>query len=201
VSYSKIVEETLATMGTPASEWSAVPCVQTDIGPVFSFPTGYSQAPSPIRSNVGGDDCQCELCGHAIKTCYWLQNDSRRWTLIVGSECVTHFGTGESGAELAASAKKAMQRKFLGFARSIVAERSYEQRDYCAFHGLKKAVRGYFDAVQNGYHSPLNMTGPFTSVRKASTDREVSSWYSNRADKVRFFLFKLRVEIPKEFKA
>jgi hypothetical protein len=76
--------------------------------PMFSFPAGYKQAPSPIL-----EENTCQLCGHPIKNYFWLQNDARRWLLGVGSECVTHFAEGKSGKELAQDAQWESNREAL----------------------------------------------------------------------------------------
>lgn len=108
--YDKIVNANLRFMGTSKSDWKALPIdtfseVETGRGdsklmPIFDFSgmDGYKTAPS-LYKNEGVDTC-CELCGHKIKEVYHLKNDSKKWKLIVGSECVTHFGTGDSGKKL-----------------------------------------------------------------------------------------------------
>jgi hypothetical protein len=105
--YQQTVQENLKHMGTTESEWSAVPVarfVEAQDGnrsvtmPEFKFPEGYTSAPTMFVSQ--GSEAVCGLCGKTIKNCYWIQNDSKKWTLMVGSECVTHFGEGKSGMEL-----------------------------------------------------------------------------------------------------
>lgn len=105
MNYQRAVKLNLEHMGTLASEWIAVPVsgvdeVDTGAGkkssvPVFSFPQGYSSAPSLYKG-----EC-CNLCGTPIKNVYWIQHDQRRWLLAVGSECVAHFGDGSSGIQQA----------------------------------------------------------------------------------------------------
>lgn len=110
--YNQAVQRNLAHMGTPAGEWSAVPIkrmADSDAPdgrqmPEFDFPdpSVYSKAPTLYPCNPGPGPMNCELCGHSpIKFVYWLQNDAKRWTLLVGSECVTHFAAGKSGQRLA----------------------------------------------------------------------------------------------------
>jgi len=106
MSYDKAVSENMKHMGTDISEWSAIPvsgetAVETDGGgmtmmPSFDFPSGYKNAPSLFQ----GEET-CQLCGHRIKKYYWLQNDNKKWTMAVGSECVTHFAEGKSGERIA----------------------------------------------------------------------------------------------------
>jgi len=107
--YQERIKENLERMETPATEWSAVPIEgeakaevdgKTKLMPVFSFPKNYSNAPTLYPNSVAGGIMNCELCGkQPIKTAFWLQNDTRKWTLLVGSECVTHFEQGKSGQE------------------------------------------------------------------------------------------------------
>lgn len=112
MNYEQTVEQNLKFMGTPRSEWRAVPIVGVDKTkvngkmvemPVFEFPTGYNRAESMFKNDNSANLC-CELCGHPIMFAYWLQNDTRHLLLLVGSECVTHFEDA-SGQELTKEAK------------------------------------------------------------------------------------------------
>lgn len=144
--YEKAVSENLKHMGTDASEWSSVPVVgfsdidvngKTVSAPQFEFPKDYSEAPTLYKS--GGKDACCGLCGHPIKWVYWIQNDGRKWILPVGSECVTHFKDGKSGARVAKEARWALNRAF--------------------FEECESALERFFDKfskvvwVRKGYHS------------------------------------------------
>lgn len=126
--YEEIVQRNLAHMGTTAADWRACPVeiVQTDGGPApdTDLPAGYAPAPSMIPDCAGAiGTCPCLLCGHAIRNCYWLQCDSKRWVLRVGNECVTHFSE-RSGLELAKDAE--LERA----ARAIEAVRKLTHLDY-----------------------------------------------------------------------
>jgi hypothetical protein len=121
MNYAQAVEQNLKHMGTPKSEWKSVEITgfqetENDQGkavqmPTFAFPpTSYTAAPTMFHSE--GDPC-CGLCGTGIKNVYWLQNDTKRWTLPVGSECVSHFEEGASGADLSKKAKAQINRDFL----------------------------------------------------------------------------------------
>ena len=114
--YSKAIIENMRYMGTDISEWAALEIKgfeevaaghgKTAMLPDYDFPRDYDHAKSLYQNeNGGGDNLVCELCGHTIKNVYWIKNDSKKLLLIVGSECVTHFGTGESGAALAKKTK------------------------------------------------------------------------------------------------
>lgn len=109
-SYDDIVAANMKHMGTSLGEWSAVAVkrmatTKNDRGdavemPEFDFPSGYTSAPSLFKNAQSGGDLCCELCGHApIKNLFHIQNDTRRWTMAVGSECVTRFGENKSGAQ------------------------------------------------------------------------------------------------------
>ena len=116
--YQQTVDENLKYMNTLAGEWRAVPVLGmadadnngvTVKMPEFDFPKGYAEAPSMFKS--AGSEAVCGLCGKTIKNVYWIQNDSKKWTLMVGSECVTHFEGGKSGAELANDARYVQNRE------------------------------------------------------------------------------------------
>jgi hypothetical protein len=118
--YEQVVNENLKHMGTIKAEWMAVPVVrmvEAQDGnrsvqmPEFKFPEGYTSAPTMFASQ--GTEAVCGLCGKTIKNCYWIQNDSKKWTLMVGSECVTHFGEGKSGAELSKETQDELNLKLL----------------------------------------------------------------------------------------
>lgn len=119
MSYDKVVQDNLKQMGSTHSEWKAVAVegmAETTANgkavsmPVFNFPKGYTEAPSLYR-NSGTDMC-CELCAHPIKNAYYVQNDARRWIMLVGSECVTHFEE-TSGQQLAKEAVWDINRQFV----------------------------------------------------------------------------------------
>ena len=120
MNYEQTVKHNLEHLGTPAHQWQAVPVkgmAQTEADslavsmPEFDFPKDYKPAPSLYRNNGAGDMC-CELCAHQIKFAYYIQNDSKRWTMLVGSECVTHFEE-KSGKELAKEQVWEMNRDLL----------------------------------------------------------------------------------------
>lgn len=106
--YQKRIIENFESMGTPSKEWRAVPIIgvqEVDVKgklkpmPLFDFPKNYSKAPTLYPLNTTGD-MNCELCGRTpIKTAYYIQNDDKKWTLVVGSECVKNFEDGKSGKD------------------------------------------------------------------------------------------------------
>lgn len=130
--YEEIVQRNLAHMGTPARDWQAcaVEMVMTEGGPApdSEIPAGYAPAPSIIPDTPGPGACPCLLCGHPIKNCYWLRNDARRWVLRVGSECVTHFGTAESGEKLAKDAELERARRAIEALRGFATREAMTER-------------------------------------------------------------------------
>lgn len=123
MNYQQAVQQNLDHMGSDRSEWTAVPVlsmVETDcedgtnrVMPQFSFPENYAEAPSMYKG-----EC-CNLCGTRIKNVYWIQNDKRRWIMPVGSECVTHFGGGETGAKLVKKASWEQNAELLKRVREV----------------------------------------------------------------------------------
>lgn len=106
--YQQRINANMQYMGSDTSEWSAVEVtgfklVENEKGemiemPTFSFPAGYKKAPTLFPSS--NEPMNCELCGKMnIKTAYHIKNDSKKLIMLVGSECVTHFGEGRSGKQ------------------------------------------------------------------------------------------------------
>lgn len=120
--HNAAVTQNLLHMGTAPDEWQACPFEMhvDDAGksyPVTVFPSGYSPAPTLYE----GQDT-CGLCAHRIKNVYWLQNDKRRWTLPVGSECVTHFTpAGLNGEEVAEGFEREFAMRTLAWVFQVKA--------------------------------------------------------------------------------
>lgn len=185
--YSEAVQQNLAQMGTPASEWAAVPVESSQAdseGRVinqFSLPAGYDVAPTLYRCT--GQDMNCELCAHPIKNVFWLQNDTRKWLMIVGSECVTHFAEGKSGEELAADKRKEQKREVLRRARVTWQQMVQVFREKRA-NGERVSDK-FFDTMRG-----LGRTvGKFhADGEKAASDRSVSSWLAANGERVAYLL-------------
>ena len=106
--YQKRVSDNFQHMSTDSRDWKSTAIIgesKVEVNgkeksmPVFDFPKGYKQAPTLFPSGTS-EPYTCELCGKTpIKVVYWLQNDKQKWTLGVGSECVTHFEEGASGKD------------------------------------------------------------------------------------------------------
>lgn len=117
--YEKAVAANMQHMQTSLAEWQAVEITgfsdaTDDKGnavkmPTFEFPAGYVPAPTLYKAQSAA--C-CELCAHDIKNVYWLQNDSKRWLLAVGSECVTRFA-GKSGDTIAMELRDKQNRELI----------------------------------------------------------------------------------------
>lgn len=114
-SYQQRIADNMKFMGTGFKEWKATPILmfQKTVNkkgeevsmPVFDFPKDYTHANSLFKMNNDGT-MNCELCGRIpINTVFWIQNDTQKLTLGVGSECVKYVGDGSSGKENARKAK------------------------------------------------------------------------------------------------
>lgn len=100
--YEAAIKRTFEMTATTSADWKAVEVtgmVEVDNGkggatlPSFNFPVGYTPATTPFSH---AEKC-CHLCGHDIQNAYWIQHDAKRLTMLVGSDCVTHFGEGRTG--------------------------------------------------------------------------------------------------------
>lgn len=193
--YSQAVTENLAHMGTPAGEWRALqptgmtetdgPNGQPVCVPEFDFTSvaGYAAAPTlyPAQDS-GGGMTNCELCGHPIKNVYHLANDVRQWSLIVGSECVTHF-EGRSGERLTKEALWVRNRAELRRVKAVV--KAFEKSRHCrwmmrahmpewyvpqdvrtAYHELEEATQALWPDTPRG--SRLEQTGDAAITRWAN---------------------------------
>jgi hypothetical protein len=138
----------------------------TQYGPLVSWPTGYSAAPSPYANN--GVDACCELCGHKIVNVYGIQCDRLAQTLRVGSECVTRFAAGESGEAL--------------------AKRTAKDRKLAEWAPVVRAYAEWLDALQRAanlcaYAQTSQMT---REARKALTNaKDPAAWLRGQARKNR----------------
>ncbi len=119
--YAERVKKNMDFMHSKLDEWRAVKQtgVQRVTGPkgfdielpLFDFPKDYKQARSMYPMPSSEPLC-CELCGKVpIKIVYWIQNDSKKLTLRVGSECVRYVGDGSSGKDQQRLAKLELAKK------------------------------------------------------------------------------------------
>jgi hypothetical protein len=192
--YEQAITANYQHMGTSAAEWSATPIKSMDGGFAnYDYPAGYTSAPSLYRNTGNGENGCCELCAHPIKNVFIIQNDTRKWIMQVGSECVTHFGEGKSGAELAREKMKADKRDLLRLARRVrdLAEekeramgysdqsdegRTRRLKAYQLTYALKMNVKGYFADP-----TPKRVGG----TEPAASDAKVSAWFANRGDRAK----------------
>ena len=142
--YAKRIEENLNFMHTPRNEWKSLPIIGFNeievIGkvkkmPIFEYPKNYSNAPTLYPSSKN-PPYNCELCGQMnISMVYWIKNDTKKYLLGVGSECVKHFEEGKSGKENERSFK---------IAKAIILDNDMAN--------LKKFIRDNFTRKENmGY--------------------------------------------------
>ena len=166
--YQQRINANLEYMGTPSSEWSAVPIsgfADTDADgkivtmPQFSFPKGYAKAPT-LFPNAQSGNMNCELCGRMpIKNAFYIQNDKKKFTLLVGSECVTHFGEGASGKQNERSFKVAraiildndmiMLKRFLNDNFKTIVDIGYGRKNakWKTFYTPTDETRDYFAEI------------------------------------------------------
>lgn len=195
MNYAKTVEANLNAMGTPASEWSAVGITRmvedTDAPngqpmPEFAFPEGYETAPTLYPTGPTADTMNCELCAHPIKNAFWLQNDARRWTLMVGSECVTHFGEGKSGVRLSKetvwAANRDLARQYVEAVRAFKAEwmllNITRERSTLAFGAWHNVPR--WGWKHNTPKAAMTACANLEELTKSLTPDDVVSPYSGR---------------------
>lgn len=159
--YAKRVEYNLRHMGTSKSEWNSIPVIGTQEAidgkgnpvemPIFQFPQGYAKAPT-LYPNIGGfGSLHCELCSKEIKNAFHIQNDAKKWTLTVGSECVKHFGEGESGEKIAKKDIAEINRDFirtLDRIRDRLWEKATYDQTYRAPNGAEYKKRVYASHIE-----------------------------------------------------
>jgi hypothetical protein len=211
--YNQAVQNNLIHMGTSASQWSAVPIsgmAGSDAPggrrmPEFSFPDPaiYGKAPTLYPCNPAPAAMNCELCGHSpIKTAYWLQNDVKRWTLLVGSECVTYFAEGKSGQRLAKehiwAANRETVRGYQDLVARFRARWMYDaQEGYWGTYGYnyRKVRRWHIGRPPSSAIIACeqldNLTGNIVTdavdtgfiQREATTDGAITRWMKTNADR------------------
>ena len=190
MSYHSNVQANLDHMGTPATEWNAVVITgeaetTDDRGapvnmPTFAFPQGYKDAPTLYTG-----EC-CGLCGTPIKRVYWIQNDTRKWCLPVGSECVKHFGDGKTGERITQEALWAANREFLRkvikFRKEIYSAATFKVSLPYGKSGVgwrTKAAKARYDALLK-LTKHMHPDGPYPDP-----DATITRWVGRYGDAVR----------------
>lgn len=185
-SYEKRVADNLARMGAPASEWSAIAAQTVEIAdapggqrsmPVFEFPDGYAPAPSMFKAS--GSSCCCELCGEDIKNVYWLKNDEKKWTMPVGSECVTHFGEGLSGSQIQKQAQWARNRELLSSLQTARKElwKEFATRSHVGYGRSEMAISPWQAFGREAQDLRKRMVSALGSLdAESSPDASITRW-------------------------
>lgn len=203
--YSKAVAENLEFMGTPVSQWQAVPIKgfeettgengKTISMPVFEFPKGYAPAKT-LYPSESSQPC-CEWCGHDIKKLFWIQNDEKKWIMSVGSECITSFGEGKSGEKIS---KEVLWEKNRTLLRQIEQLREILRKEFSSLFP-KRINIGYgrselytSDRSEKGksireLHSCMgkiigNLTADDDSNIEGSSNASISRWANKNRDKI-----------------
>lgn len=133
--YEQAVAANQIHMGTRIPEWSAFPFSGEvrDGQPVQDTTglNGFSHAPTLFRSSMVPGQGNCEWCGHQpIKSGFHIKHDTKKWTMVVGSECIGHFSE-MSGLKMAAEAREGMAQatlKAIDDARSQLLREFQESR-------------------------------------------------------------------------
>jgi len=110
--YEMAVAANQIHMGTKISDWSAFPFTgEAQDGKPTQDLTGASEmqkAPTLFPSSNAQEHGNCEWCGkQPVKNFYFIKDDGKKWTLAVGSECITHFAD-KSGDEMAREARQSL---------------------------------------------------------------------------------------------
>ena len=196
MNYKQAIEANVKHMATSLSEWTAVEMtgfVEVEAGgeahtmPTFNFPQGYTSAPTLYKSNADG--ACCELCAHPIKMAYWIQNDSKKWTMMVGSECVTHFG-GKSGQELAKEKTWANNRELLAHVKKI--ERAvYRKYTYSFDRGYGRRGREWVANNEQGrkaYADYSAIAKTTKSLDEYTSEAGITRWKNKNGETIQKFI-------------
>lgn len=152
MNFSAAVKANLEHMGTPVNEWSATTIKETqkteingktETMPIFDFPIGYTNAPTLYpSSNTSNTNLNCEWCGTPIKKVFWIQNDSKKWNLMVGSECINHFGNGKTGTKLLKETVWKQNREYVRYVIKIKTDlwKKYSKKHYLGYGRTEKWI-------------------------------------------------------------
>jgi hypothetical protein len=195
--YAEAVRKNLEHMGTREDEWKAVEITgmteteddrgQPRMMPTFNMPEGYSEAPTLYKHEGGGSEGgTCGLCGTSIKNVYHLQNDDKKWTLPVGSECVTHFqAEGKSGERVAKETVWAENRQFVRDAQAVLARFKEGMPNYPdpKQADLKKQFEKIVSKIDPDPVKRWSVNGKYEDV--STSDAVISRWTKTKGDTVR----------------
>lgn len=158
MTYHKAIQENMRHIGTDISEWTALEITgyhTDDKGrklPEYNFPANYSPAPSLYQNEgFGIDSMNCELCGHPIKLAYYIKHDGRQLLMIVGSECITHFGE-KSGNEMlqvkSDEIRRQEIRKIKKLCKYFREKHQWTRQEY-TYSGYKRTLREWKRSAPN----------------------------------------------------
>lgn len=194
--YGKAVAENMAHMGSNLAEWTAVEIsgladTTNDKGealkmPQFVFPVGYDSAPSMFKNQNAACGINCELCGHDIKNVYWIKNDSRKWTMAVGSECITGFtADGKTGVEMSEDVRRAQNRELV-IALVTLAKAIHYSFGFMASMGYGRHQHAWVIGDARTLHkSILKLLG---KIDADSTDGAISGFITRKGSEAKALL-------------
>ncbi len=227
--HAEAVSATMIYLGTNSGQWSAVPVedmveVQDASGkgravPQFAMPKDYTPVETPWTSSGAGGEFCCELCATPIKNAFHIQNDEKKWLMTVGSECVTKFGDGMSGEQLA---KKDMQKKrrdlvkvsheaIRDFAEKIKEEKQGKNltlQDVARAIGNDEARKRFWNVAKSLGIDPYSTQWRIDkdgvvhddnfkhldgfATREKSTDQKISNWHKKNSEAAEMMLKDLK---------
>ena len=220
--HAKRIEENMQRMNSDLSEWSSVEIKNhasvmdkngnTKIVPNYVLPENYR--PSPTMFPGSSQEPCCQLCGKApVKNLFLIKNDSKKWLMSVGSECVTHFEEGKSGQDLSREfkIKEALDAdiKMQKIKKMIVQNYSYQHHEGYGRYAKKyrkTSVSNNIIDLLSIFHNPKTnsdvidweyvykliptfgyeylVQNKFYGNSEQAEEKKLLSWYSRNKEKI-----------------
>lgn len=194
--YKKAVRENLKHMGTHPSEWFAFSVknmveTENDRGKMvmmpefdFSAAKNFEVAPSLFKNtSSSSSDINCKWCGTRIKNAYHIYNKKKKWTMVIGSECISHFHPeGKSGKKIAkeqiTEIKNDIFDSFFGLIKNLRKEYGREITD-----NRGRIIRREFTNIHaDKLFDKIMELKDFTGFVKNQENRKKSKWVIDNYD-------------------
>jgi hypothetical protein len=201
--YAKSVQRNLKHMGTKGDEWSVVPFTGREIeNPEGGRPmieqdylsvqgAGWKQAPTLYPGT--SQSPACGWCGKApVKYLFGIKNDSKKWSMMVGSECITHFSEKSGDAqsqEAKASFNRAAWQSLDDSLKEIKKELSTSTSDSYYRYTTTWSSKAASDLYEQG----TKLRGKLS--QKDSSDGAFTSWQRKNGQAVEALVTKIRDEL------